>query len=102
MLGECQISGLTSFHQRKIMSASATLAKSRQLSPRSRARVAGGFYLLNIVTIFVAIFFLRGIIVSSDVAATAANVLAHETSFRLGFALELISTACSIAVTALL
>lgn len=65
------------------------------------ARIAGVFYLLNIATIFAAIFFFRGIIVARDPAATAANVLAHEASFRLGSALEVISTACSIVVAAL-
>jgi hypothetical protein len=39
--------------------------------------------------------------VSGDAAATAHNILAHESTFRLGFALGLISTACYVAVTAL-
>jgi hypothetical protein len=38
---------------------------------------------------------------SSDAAATANTILAHETSFWLGWALGLISTACYVAVTAL-
>jgi hypothetical protein len=69
-------------------------------TPSLTAKMAGVFYLLNIATILLAVFFFRGI-VSRDPAATAANVLAHEASFRLGYALELISTACSIAVAAL-
>lgn len=60
---------------------------------RRKARVAGVFYLLNIVTILVAVFLSRG---------TAADVLAHETALRARFALELFSTACSIVVAALL
>lgn len=73
-----------------------------EASPRFTARAAGAFYLLNTLTILLAVFFFRGLIVSRDPAATATNVLAHESRFWLGFAFELISTACSIAVTALL
>jgi len=69
--------------------------------PRT-ARNAGLFYLLNIITIFIAVFCFRGLIVSGDPAATATNLLAHQVRFRIGFAFELISTACSIAVAALL
>lgn len=74
----------------------------REASPRSTARIAGVFYLLNILTILLAVFFFRGIVVPRDPAATATNLLAHEASFRFGFALELISTTCSIVVAAFL
>lgn len=77
------------------------MMRTAPASPRFNARIAGVFYSLNIVTIFLAIFFFRGLVVSGDPTATAANVLAHETRFRLGYALELISTACSIVVAAL-
>jgi hypothetical protein len=40
--------------------------------------------------------------VSGDAAATAAAVLAHESLFRLGFALGLVSIACYTALTGLL
>src|SRR5215471_17900406 len=70
--------------------------------PLLKARIAGVFYLLNILTIFLAIFFFRGLFVSGNPAATATNILTHESLFRLGFAAELISTACSIGVSALL
>lgn len=73
-----------------------------QWSPRTNARIAGVFYLLNIATIFLSLFFFRGLFVSGDPSATATNILAHESSFRLGFASELISTACSVAVAGLL
>ena len=83
------------------MSTAVMTQPIRAKSPRFQARIAGVFYLLNILTIFVAIFFLRGLVVSRDPAATASNLLAHESSFRLGFTLELISTMCSIVVAAL-
>jgi hypothetical protein len=75
-------------------------------SPRSRARITGVVYLLFFVTAVLGEFFTRqagisGFGVSGDAAATANTILAHESSFRLGFALGLISIACYVAVTAL-
>ncbi len=61
-------------------------------SPRSRARITGVVYLL---------FFVTAILGALFTPATANTILAHESSFRLGFALSLISTACYVAVTAL-
>jgi len=72
-----------------------------EASPRFEARTAGVCYLLNILTILIAVFFFRGFVVSGDAAATAANVLAREPLFRSGIAFEMISTAFSIAVAAL-
>jgi len=46
-------------------------------------------------------FFMRGLVVSGDAAATANNVLAYQRLFRLGLATGLIATACYVAVTAL-
>jgi hypothetical protein len=68
---------------------------------RLNARIAGGLYVANIVTIWAAIWALHGIIVPRDPAATAANVVAHESMLRFGLGLELVSTACSIGVAAL-
>jgi hypothetical protein len=73
-----------------------------ETSPRLKARIAGGFYLLTIPTAVFAELFVRGeFVVSGNAAATATNILAHEPLFRLGFASDLIATACYIAVTAL-
>jgi uncharacterized protein DUF4386 len=63
-----------------------------QVSPRSRARIAGVVYLL---------FFLTAVLGGVFTPATANSILAHESSFRLGYALTLISTACYVAVAAL-
>jgi Domain of unknown function (DUF4386) len=46
-------------------------------------------------------FFMRGLVVSGDAAATANNVLAYQRLFRLGLATGFIATACYVAVTAL-
>jgi uncharacterized protein DUF4386 len=76
------------------------------VSPRSGARIVGVVYLS---------FFLAAILgelvmqqagfsnfsVPGDAAATAHRLLAHEATYRLGFALGLVSTLCYVAVTAL-
>ena len=73
-----------------------------ETSPRLKARIAGAFYLLTIPTAVFAELIVRGkVVVSGNAAATATNILAHEPLFRLGFASDLIATACYIAVTAL-
>jgi hypothetical protein len=74
----------------------------RETSPRVKARIAGVFYLLNILTGIIAEVFVRGrLVVYGDAAGTATNILTHEPLFRLGFASAVICVACYIAVTAL-
>jgi len=70
-------------------------------SPRPRARITGAVYLLYFLTAILGEFFLKGIVVDGDAAATATNILAHPSLFRLGLATGLTATACYIAVTAL-
>src|SRR5216683_1086048 len=72
-----------------------------RVSPHPRARITGVIYLLYFLTAVFAEFFMRGLIVSDDAAATANNILAHQPLFRLGLATGLIATACYVAVTAL-
>ncbi len=72
-------------------------------TPLLRARMAGAFYLITIVTGVFAEVFVRGaLVVRDDAAATAANILTHETLYRFGLAADLIMLACYIAVTLLL
>ncbi|MGB8769622.1 MAG: DUF4386 domain-containing protein [Candidatus Korobacteraceae bacterium] len=70
-------------------------------SLRPRARITGVVYLLYFLTAVLAVFFIRGLVVSSDAAATANNIMAHERLFRLSVAVGLIATALYIAVTVL-
>jgi hypothetical protein len=72
-----------------------------RVSPHPRARITGVVYLVYFLTAAFAEFFMRGLVVSGDAAATANNILAHRPLFRLGLATGLIATACYIAVTAL-
>jgi len=77
------------------------MIRTAEASPRLTARLAGISYLLNVMTALLSVFSFRGLVVSGDPAATATNILAHASRFRLGFAFEIIATASSIAVTAL-
>jgi len=70
-------------------------------SPRPAPRITGVVYLLYFLTAISGELFIRGIIVSSDPAATATNILTHERLFRLSVAVGLIATALYIAVTVL-
>jgi hypothetical protein len=68
-----------------------------ETSPRLKARIAGLLYLIS------GTLFVRGMpVLAGDAAATARNILAHPTLFRLGFVAELLSAPCYIAVTLLL
>lgn len=69
--------------------------------PRPKARMAGFFYLLVFLLGFFELFASGRLVVSGNAAATAANILAHESLFRLGWAANLLATASYIAVTAL-
>lgn len=72
-----------------------------EASPRSKARTAGFFYLLVFLTGGAVLSAGRGLVISGDAAATAANILAHESLFRLVFAADLLVTAFYVVVTAL-
>lgn len=72
-------------------------------SPGLTARMAGLFYLITIVArMWVEISVRKRLIVSDDAAATATNILAHQSLFQWGFVGDIISFASYIALTALL
>jgi Domain of unknown function (DUF4386) len=77
--------------------------KSREVSPRSMARLAGVFSLLTILGgVFAQGFIAERLVVSGNAAATATNILTHVSLYRLGFAVYLIELACQIMATVLL
>lgn len=83
---------------------SAAVAMRERLpeaSPRKKARAAGVFYLLTIVTGGFAFSASGRFIVSGNAAATSSNILGSEPLFRLGIASDILATACYVAVTAL-
>ena len=73
-----------------------------EASPRIKARIAGGLWLMVIAGSVLAFVIRSPLIVRGDAAATAANILASESLFRLGFAADLIAGVCYVGVTVLL
>jgi len=72
-----------------------------EASPRVKARAAGVFWLMTILTGAFAAIVGGSLVVSGDAAATAANILAQAALFRLGTAANLVATACYVAATLL-
>ncbi|HXN58193.1 MAG TPA: DUF4386 domain-containing protein [Candidatus Angelobacter sp.] len=73
-------------------------------SPTTRARLTGAVYLLFFVTAILGAVIAPGISgpgATGDAVATANNILAHQSSFRIGWALDLISAAFYVALMAL-
>jgi Domain of unknown function (DUF4386) len=78
-------------------------SENHAASPILKARIAGALYLIVIVAGIFAEIFVRGaLIVSGDATTTANNILASEPLFRLGFAVDLVSVAAYVGVTAIL
>lgn len=72
-------------------------------SPRLKARIAGGLYLIVIGAGLYAEFFVRSkLIVRGDAAATAGAIHASELLFRSSIAADLVGVAGYIGVTAIL
>ena len=68
-----------------------------ELSPRFKARMAGVFgFLEGLTSPGGQVVILGGLVVTGNAAATAANILAHEQLFWLGFASTLIAVAFHI------
>jgi Domain of unknown function (DUF4386) len=64
------------------------------------ARVAGAIYLLGVIAgPFSLVYVPNTMIVTGNAAATAANILAHETIFRLGILGDLLTGVWALAIT---
>src|SRR6476661_8766957 len=74
---------------------------STEASIRFKARIAGFFYFLLFPFGALSLLARRGLVIKGDAAATAAGLLSHETSFRLGFAGDLLAVVSYVVVTAL-
>jgi hypothetical protein len=83
------------------MNTAVTTKRITEASPRLKARMAGGWWLLYVSMAVLAGFARRGLVVNGDAVATTTNILAHEPLFRLGFAADLLAVACYVAMTAL-
>ncbi len=84
------------------MSTSITLERIAEASPRLKARIAGGLWLLCIIASVGGFIAAAPLIVANDAAATARNILANESLFRLGFAADLISGLSYLGATVFL
>lgn len=84
------------------MTTAVKLDAVQATSPRKLARIIGLLYLVTIVTGIIAQGVISGKLITSDAATTAANILANQSLYRLGFAVYLIEMACQIAMTSLL
>ena len=76
------------------------MGRLAQASPRSTARVAGFFYLLVFLSA-IPLALAAKLVVRGDAAATTANIVAHQATWRSGFTAELLQVASYIMVTAL-
>ena len=75
------------------------LARARAASVQTYARIAGVLFLLSIVAGgFGEAYVPSKVIVSADAAATANNIHAFGSLFRLGFAAYLVEAVCDIAL----
>jgi Domain of unknown function (DUF4386) len=81
------------------VSTAGMTERAAEASPRFKARAAGLFWLMTILTGAFAMFAPAKVVVSGDATATAANILAHEPLLRLGVAANLVATACYLAAT---
>lgn len=79
------------------------IGRSVTLSPQRYARVCGVLYLYIIMAgIFAELFVRAALVVPTDAKATASNILAHESLFRIGFSGEMLHLAFDVAVAVLL
>ncbi|HTO86880.1 MAG TPA: DUF4386 domain-containing protein [Thermoanaerobaculia bacterium] len=79
-----------------------TTGQLSEMSPRSRARLAGLFEALEgLTSAYGQVFVLGRLVVVGNAAATAANILGQERLFRVGFASSLLGVAFHIAWVAL-
>ena len=74
-----------------------------ETSPQTYARIGGALYLIIIVIgLFGEAFVRDRLIVSGDAAATAANIMSHESLWRFHIAAELFLLICAVALLLIL
>src|SRR5438105_4236497 len=84
------------------MSAVSSVDRTTEMTPRTKARFAGAIYLLYVIAgIYAQAFVSDRLVVFRDAATTAANILANQSAYRLGFTFYLIEMAGQIATVVL-
>lgn len=82
--------------------SSDTTNRSADISPMAYARLAGLLYLVIIICgIFSEGFVRASLVVSGDATATAQNILAAQTLFRIGFASDTLVFLSDVAIAVL-
>src|SRR6516165_7953458 len=82
------------------MEGNVISASPSEFSPKLYARIGGVLYLYIILAgIFVELFVRGKLVVSGDAAATASNIMAHETRWRVAFSAEVLWLVCAVALT---
>jgi hypothetical protein len=76
--------------------------RSVKFSPQLYARIGGALYLYIIAAGSFAEGVRSNLVIPADAAATARNIIAHESLFRIGHAGELLHLACDVAVAMIL
>ena len=78
-------------------------ARITETPPNSYARLTGALYLIIILSgIFSEVFVRSNLIVTGDASATAANIMASQSLFRIGFAADTLMLLSDVAVAVLL
>ena len=84
------------------MSAVASVDRTAEMSPRTKGKWAGAVYLLYVIAgVYAQAFVSDRLVVFSDAARTAANILANQSTYRLGFTVYLLEMAGQIATVVL-
>jgi len=79
----------------------APASRTKEMSPKTKARLGGALFLATIVGGVVAqAVIVDSLIVTGDAAATAHNIVANPTLIRAAYAIFMIEMACQIATTA--
>ena len=81
------------------MTTTFSTESTLKTSPRSIARLGGISWLITFVMGAVALSIYGSFVVAGDPAATASNLLARESTYRLGVAANLVATMAYLAAT---
>jgi hypothetical protein len=90
-------------HDTALRDAPAPASLTNEMSPKTKARLAGALFLATIVGGVVAQGFISDrLVVTGDAAATARNLVANQSLIRLAYAIFMIEMACQTATTAVM
>ena len=85
------------------LEATVPRASLSEMSPKAKARLAGGLFLATIVGGIIAQAVISDrLVVTGDAAATARNIAANQTLIRLAYAIFMVEMACQVATTAVM